>query len=317
MAALTLIEAAKLYISNGEDVRGAIVQLFGESNNVMRYLPFTDINGNALNYAQEGSLPGVAFRGVNESFTPSTGVINPMVEPLRIAGGEVDVDTFIIDTMGMEARSTHEAMKIKAITQDFQRVFFKGDNATNLAEPDGLQNRLTGDQVISNASGSPLAAAALSLAKLDEAIDAVSNPTHIFMSKALKRRLSAAARSSSISGNIQMGLDQFGASVMLYNGIPVVAVADASDKDTVLPFSETASVGSSPSTACTSIYVVSLMPGMLTGIQAAGGMNVRDLGELDDKPVYRTRVQWYASIALLHSRAAARLRDIIDGAVTA
>jgi hypothetical protein len=315
MAALTLIEAAKLYIQNGEDVRGAVVQMFGESNNVMRYLPFTDINGNALNYAQEGTLPGVAFRGVNESFTPSTGVINPIVEPLRIAGGEVDVDTFIIDTMGMEARSTHEAMKIKAITQDFQRVFFKGDNATNKAEPDGLQNRLTGDQVISNASGSPLAAAALSLAKLDETIDAVSNPTHIFMSKALKRRLSAAARSSSISGNIQMGLDQFGASVMLYNGIPVVAIADAADKDTVLTFTETASVGSS--NASTSIYVVSLMPGMLTGIQSAGGMNVRDLGELDDKPVYRTRVQWYASIALLHSRAAARLRDIIDGAVTA
>lgn len=315
MAALTLIEAAKLYIQNGEDVRGAVVQMFGESNNVMRYLPFTDINGNALNYAQEGTLPGVAFRGVNESFTPSTGVINPIVEPLRIAGGEVDVDTFIIDTMGMEARSTHEAMKIKAITQDFQRVFFKGDNATNNAEPDGLQNRLTGDQVISNASGSPLAAAALSLAKLDETIDAVSNPTHIFMSKALKRRLSAAARSSSISGNIQMGLDQFGASVMLYNGIPVVAIADAADKDTVLTFTEAASVGSSNVSA--SIYVVSLLPGMLTGIQSAGGMNVRDLGELDDKPVYRTRVQWYASIALLHSRAAARLRDIIDGAVTA
>ena len=314
MAALTLIEAAKLYISNGEDVRGAVVQMFGESNNVMRYLPFTDINGNALNYAQEGSLPGVAFRGVNESFTPSTGVINPMVEPLRIAGGEVDVDTFIIDTMGMEARSTHEAMKIKAITQDFQRVFFKGDNASNAAEPDGLQNRLTGDQVISNAPGSP-AVAALSLAKFDEAIDAVSNPTHIFMSKAMKRRLSAAARSTSVAGNIQMGLDQFGASVMLYNGIPVVAVADASDKDTVLPFSEAASVGSS--SACTSIYVVSLLPGMLTGIQANGGMNVRDLGELDDKPVYRTRVQWYASIALLHSRAAARLKDIIDGDVTA
>ena len=317
MAALTLIEAAKLYISNGEDVRGAIVQLFGESNNVMRYLPFTDINGNALNYAQEGTLPGVAFRGVNESFTASTGVINPIVEPLRIAGGEVDVDSFIIDTMGEEARSVHEAMKIKAITQDFQRVFFKGNNATTPAEPDGLQNRLTGDQVISNASGSPLAAAALSLAKLDEAIDAASNPTHIFMSKALKRRLSAAARSSTISGNIQTGLDQFDASVMLYNGIPVVAIADAADKDTVLTFTETASAGSPASTACTSIYVVSLMPGMLTGIQSAGGMNVRDLGELDDKPVYRTRVQWYASIAMLHSRSASRLKDIIDGAVTA
>ena len=317
MAALTLIEAAKLYISNGEDVRGAVVQMFGESNNVMRYLPFTDINGNALNYAQEGSLPAVAFRGVNESFTASTGVINPIVEPLRIAGGEVDVDSFIIDTMGEEARSVHEAMKIKAITQDFQRVFFKGDNATTPAEPDGLQNRLTGDQVISNASGSPLAAAALSLAKLDEAIDAVANPTHIFMSKALKRRLSAAARSSSISGNIQMGLDQFGASVMLYNGIPVVEIADASGKDTVLTFTETASVGSPASTACTSIYVVSLMPGMLTGIQGAGGMQVTDFGLIEASPLYRTRVQWYASFCLLHGRAAARLRDIIDGAVTA
>lgn len=315
MAAMTLIEAAKLYISNGEDVRGAIVQMFGESNNVMRYLPFTDINGGALNYAQEGSLPAVAFRGVNESFTASTGVINPIVEPLRIAGGEVDVDSFIIDTMGDEARSTHEAMKIKAITQDFQRVFFKGDNATTPAEPDGLQNRLTGDQVISNGSGSPLAAAALSLAKLDETIDAVANPTHIFMSKALKRRLSAAARSSSISGNIQMGLDQFGASVMLYNGLPVVEIADAAGKDTVLTFTETASVGSS--TTSTSIYVVSLMPGMLTGIQAAGGMQVTDFGLIEASPLYRTRVQWYASIALLHGRAAARLRDIIDGAVTA
>lgn len=315
MSAITLIEAAKLYISNGEDVRGAVVQMFGESNAVMRYLPFTDIKGGALNYAQEGSLPAVAFRGVNESFTASTGVINPIVEPLRIAGGEVDVDSFIIDTMGEEARSVHEAMKIKAITQDFQRVFFKGNNATTPAEPDGLQNRLTGDQVISNSSGSPLAAAALSLAKLDEAIDAVANPTHIFMSKALKRRLSAAARSSSISGNIQMGLDQFGASVMLYNGIPVVEIADASGKDTVLTFTETASVGSS--TTSTSIYIVSLMPGMLTGIQSAGGMQVDDLGLIEAAPVYRTRVQWYASFCLLHGRAAARLRDIIDGAVTA
>ena len=206
-------------------------------------------------------------------------------------------------------------MKIKAITQDFQRVFFKGDNATTKAEPDGLQNRLTGDQVISNSSGSPLAAAALSLAKLDEAIDAVANPTHIFMSKAMKRRLSAAARSSTISGNIQMGLDQFGASVMLYNGIPVVEIADASGKDTVLTFTETASVGSS--TASTSIYIVSLMPGLLTGIQSAGGMQVTDFGLIEASPLYRTRVQWYASFCLLHGRAAARLRDIIDGAVTA
>jgi hypothetical protein len=114
-----------------------------------------------------------------------------------------------------------------------------------------------------------------------------------------------------------MGTDQFGAPVMTYAGLPVIAIADASDKDTVLTFTETASVGSPASTVSTSIYVVSLMPGMLTGIQAAGGMQVTDLKQIDSAPVYRTRVQWYASLCLLHGRAAARLRDIIDGAVTA
>ena len=55
-------------------------------------------------------------------------------------------------------------------------------------------------------------------------------------------------------------------------------------------------------------------PGKLSGIQN-GGMSVRDLGEQDSKPVFRTRVEWYAGIALWHGRAAARLRGISDAAV--
>jgi hypothetical protein len=48
-----------------------------------------------------------------------------------------------------------------------------------------------------------------------------------------------------------------------------------------------------------------------------GGMQIRDLGELDTKPVFRTRVEHYQSIAIKDGQAAARLRYIKSGAAVA
>ena len=46
-------------------------------------------------------------------------------------------------------------------------------------------------------------------------------------------------------------------------------------------------------------------------------MDVRDLGELQTEPKFRTRVEWYAGIAVKHGRAVGRLRGISNAAVTA
>jgi hypothetical protein len=46
-------------------------------------------------------------------------------------------------------------------------------------------------------------------------------------------------------------------------------------------------------------------------------MDVRDLGEVDDKPVYRTRVDWLIGLAVMHGRAIARVWGITNAAVTA
>jgi hypothetical protein len=46
-------------------------------------------------------------------------------------------------------------------------------------------------------------------------------------------------------------------------------------------------------------------------------MEVGDLGEIDDKPVMRTRVEWLVGLAALHGRCASRLRGITDAAVAA
>lgn len=300
--ALTLVEAAKL--NSGDVVRSAVIEMFARESDILMTLPFENINGNALKYNREGQLPGVAFRGVNESFPESTGVLNPMTEALIIAGGDLDVDRFIITTQGEGVRSVHESMKVKALAASWTSKFIKGDAETNPREFDGLQKRLTGAQVIS--AGPTSGGAALSLATLDEAIDAVDNPTHIIMSKAMRRRLTSAARATGVGGFIAYELDAFGRRIAQYGELPILVAYGSNGGDDILPFNEAASTGAA---TATSIYVVSFGDGRMSGIQN-GDMDVRDLGELQSAPLFRTRVEWYNGITVQHGRAAARIQHV-------
>lgn len=306
--ALNLIEAAKRYAN---PVQQAIVEMFPENSDILMALPFETISGNAMSYNREETLPGVGFRGVNEAFTESTGVVNPIIEPLVIAGGDLDVDKFIVETMGEDQRSVQESMKVKALAHRWTETFIKGDNATEPREFDGLQTRLTGSQKI--AAGSTANGTALSLAKLDELIDSVDAPTHLIMNKAMRRRLTAAARSASVGGYVTYDKDAFGRRVTQYNDLPILIVDQDETGADILPFTEAATSGTA---TATSIYCVSFGEGRFTGIQSSAP-DVRDLGELETKPAYRTRIEWYNGIAIFAARAAARLWSIADAAVTA
>jgi len=307
--AMTLLEASKL--SSGDVVRSGVIEMFAANSDILRAMPFLDVPGGSYNYNQEGTLPGVAFRGVNEAYTESVGVVNPQVEVLRIGGGDLDVDKALLKMHGDVVRTTHEAAKVKAMALYLTKKIIKGDSVSEPREFDGLQNRLTGSQLISNSGAS--AGIGLSLAKLDEAIDAVDSPTHLIMSKAMRRRLSAAARNTSVGGYIDYAQDEFGNRVTLYDGLPIL-IADYDDVGArILDFSELEGDGSS--TDGTSVYCVSFAENMLTGLQN-GMMEVSDLGEIDDKPVVRTRVEWLVGLAALHGRCASRLYSVIDAAVT-
>lgn len=305
---LTLVEAAKL--ETGDVVRQAIIELYAGSSDILMTLPFDDIDGNALKYTREAALPGVGFRGVNEGYEESHGFLNPLVESLVIAGGDLDVDKFIIDTMGESQRSVHEAMKVRALALAWTKKFIKGSTANDPREFDGLQVRITGAQLIpagATANGTPL-----SLAVLDEAIDQVINPTHLIMNKKMRRRLTAAARAG-LGGTITWEKDAFGRRIEVYDDLPILVLDEDNEGAQILPFTEAATSGTS---TATSIYVVSFGEGMLTGIQN-GGIDVRDLGEMEAKPVLRTRVEWYNGIAAYNGRSAARIWSIADAAITA
>jgi hypothetical protein len=316
VAALTLIEAAKVAANEGKQLRAGVIEMFARSP-ILGAIPWRTIQGNAYQYNREGSLPGVAFRAVNEAYTGSVGVINQLVESLRIAGGDLDVDTFILQTQGAGVRAVHEEMKVKALAAELVRVIIKGDSTSEPREFDGWQKRIPFGSSQLIAAGTTDGGDPLSLAKLDELIDAVVSPTALVMSKAMRRKFGAARRTPAVSGNIFETKDEFGRPQLTYAGLPILVPYPDNGGTEPLAFDEQGDVQGTPAgTTSTSIYCVAFGDGLVTGIQS-GPMQVRDLGELETIPAYRTRVEWFAGMAVEHGRALARLGGISDAAIVA
>lgn len=307
---LTLLEAAKLAIDGGKEKLAEVILQYAESSAVLENLPFKNIAGNALSYNREETLPGIGFRGINEGYDQSVGVVNPVTETLAITGGELDVDKFIVKTMGANTRSAHEMMKVKALALSWTNTFINGDSVLDPKEYDGLKTRLTGTQLID--AGASSGGDALVLERLDALIDAVDDPTHLIMNKAMRRRLNTASRNVNIGGFMEYKEGSFGRRVEMYQGLPIAILQEDNERNEILPFTEENPGGGTPSSC--SIYCVSFDPMGLTGIQS-DGIEVTDLGELEAKPAFRTRVEWYTGIAIMQPRAAARLRGVIDAPI--
>lgn len=308
--ALTLIEMAK---TAPTPVAQAVIEMFARASGWISALPFNNIPGNAYAYNREAALPGVAYRGIGESYTESTGVINPLSEALRIGGGDLDVDIALVRMFGPSRRAREESMKIKALMAAATNVMMNGDSEINPREPDGLKKRVVGSQRIANSAAS--GGAPLSLMKLDEAIDAVPGAGAILLPKALRRRFTQVARNASVGGVMEQSTDQLGRRVTLYNGLPLLVAYEENDGVEPLQFNEVASGGGAAVT--TSLFVVRLGDGYLSGIQNAAP-DVRDLGELQSgAPMLRTRVEWLHSWVIEHGRAVARLDSITDAPITA
>jgi hypothetical protein len=309
---MTLMEYAKGAGLNTK--RGTIIELFAKESPILNAMTFETIQGSGVDYDQEAALPGVAFRGINEEYTASAGVINPMHDPLKIAGGTLDVDSALIKMFGEGVRAKHEAMKIKALSLKIAKMVIKGDSTSDPKEFDGLQRRLANDQKICATTNITDTVGALKLAKLDEAIDQTENPTCLIMNKKLRRLLTQASRTSTIGGYVTYTQDNWGRQVPRYADLPILDAGKDNTNTDIIPLTETAGDGGADAT---SLYVVSFSDGMVEGIQN-GTIESKDLGLTDSGVIYRTLVEWLVGMALYHPRAATRIWNISTAdAVTA
>ncbi|MDZ7699491.1 MAG: phage major capsid protein [Deltaproteobacteria bacterium] len=311
--ALTLLEKAKL---SQNPLRIGVVQTFARESAILQDMPFMNTASDSYSYNREQTLGRADFRSINAEYTEETGTLDKVTENLTVLGGYSDVDRVLIATSGdsvNDIRSVYDGMKAKAVALKFTKTAIKGDCESSPKEFDGLQVRCTGDQLI--AAGSSSGGDALSLAKLDEAIDAVDGDVDaILMNATMGRRMSAAARLSSVAGNVNYDVDEFGKRVVRYNGIKLALIRRDENDDEIMPFSETGSGGGTAQ--CTSIYIVRYgLNTAMCGLEC-GPVAVEDMG-YQNNVCARTLIEWIVGLTLFNKRSACRLYGITDAAIAA
>jgi hypothetical protein len=305
--ALNLTEASKL--SNDMLLQG-VVETIVKDSPVLQQLPFIEITGNGLTYNQESTLPDIDFYNAGDTWQESTPTFNQVTANLKIMGGDADVDNFVKATRSniQDLEAAVVELKAKALKNKFEETFIYGDSSENAKQFDGLRMLIdaesAGDQLIAaGATG-----ATLTLAMLDELIDAVKGgkPDMLLMSRRSRRKINTLVRA--VGGMMDTDRDSWGNFVQYWDGI-LLGVNDwILDTHTVEDSVETATTGGD----CSTIYAVQFGEGALCGLTAPGHLTVEPIGSLETKDASRTRIKWYCSLALFSSIKAAALIGVQD-----
>lgn len=305
--ALTLAEASKL--SNDMLLQG-VVETIVKDSPVLQRLPFIEIVGNGLTYNKENALPSIDFYDVGDTWNESTPTFTQVTANLKIMGGDADVDNFLKATRSnlQDLEAAVVELKAKALKQKFNDTFIYGDSSVNAKQFDGLRKLINTAQASAQVIAMSASGATLTLAKLDELIDAVKGgkPDLLLMSRRSRRKLNALVRAD--SGMMNTERDSWGNFIQLWDGIPVGVNDYILDTHVVSGGVETATTGGTSST----IYAIQSGEGAVCGLTSPGYITVEHIGSLETKDASRTRIKWYVSLALFSAVKAAALIGVQD-----
>lgn len=272
---MLLLNEAKLLTQ--DMLQRGVIETMAKTSGVLQRLPFIEVMGSGYAYNVVEELPSVQYRAVNGTYTESTAEPKKTVESLVILGGDADVDVYLTRTHSNlnELRAMQTELKAKAVARQFEKDFFTGAGTSDALK--GLDARQTGD-----IAGTKQTEEDLTLDALNELLDnVVDGADAMFMSKTMRRELM-----NLLQGNnhyIENGTDAFGRPVMAYGGVEIVPV-----EDSLIPKNK--------------IYAVKFGTDSYVHGLSNGGVQARDLGELDTKPCYRTRIEFYCGLATKHKK---------------
>jgi len=305
--ALTLAEAAKL--SNDMLLQG-VVETIVKDSPVLQQLSFIEIAGNGLTYNQEKTLPTIDFYDVGDTWAESTPTFEQKTANLKIMGGDADVDNFLKATRSniQDLEAAVVELKAKALRDKFEDTFIYGNATTNPKQFDGLRKLIDTTTASNYVIAMGPTGSTLTLAKLDELIDAVKGgkPDLLLMSRRSRRKINALVRAA--GGMIETDKDNWGNFIQLWDGIPIGVNDWILDTHVLSGSVETATTGGT----CSTIYAFQMGEGALCGLTSPGHLTVEPIGSLETKDASRTRIKWYCSLALFSSIKAAALIGVQD-----
>lgn len=307
-----LLDVAK---TSGTMRAAGVVETLIQESPIIEQMPFMSFQGNALETQVERTLPSPAFRAVNQTYTRSWGTDDTYTWGVTILGGEVFVDNYLVRVAGdvVSAKAKQWAKFAKAMARTFDKNVIDGNGTSNTFK--GINTLITeGFGQTVGAAGDATNGGALVLSDLDIAHDLVRGQDQvdaIWLNRTVRRKITSLAKTTSVGyPYVDVGTDNFGRQVMLWNGIPLRIIGDDKDGAAILDFDETR--GSSNVT--TSLYMVSFGDGEgLTGLLGLGGaFEVVDFGETENAPGHLGRVEAYPGVAIFNPHSVVRLAGITN-----
>lgn len=304
---MTLAEAGKTTMPLSAGIREILVQ----EEPLFDLVPWVSLpqGVSQFKYYEEAVLPSASFRAVNGTWDADYGIIRPQTENLAILGGEVEIDKFIIDTMGGDLAPGHRArqykMKARAAKHKWLEALLEGDTTVDANSFLGFRPRIAGTSLDYEMSATD--AVALTLEKVDEVDEAIVNgPNSRLMNQWVRRKFNALMRSA---GQARETVDgSFGRQYPSYADIPNLVIQREDDMSSILAFDEDPGDGGDDAS---SMYFVKWGEDYIHGILGNGGAwEVQDFGEQEAVPRVMGRLSVYVGLVTRHPRSLARLHAI-------
>ena len=316
--AWTLAELSKL---ETDILRKSVIDTLIMESNLMEVLPWETIGQLATTVVKINDLPSVGFRKVNEGYSEGIGHFIQKTESISLFGHDIDTDIAIARAKNTiaDARAIQQQLTLKAVAYAFNDKFISGDPTTDPEEFKGLEKRIDDintdgftEQLVDLADTTDLGILRTQasrfdfLDKLNTLIYAIKghNPDYLLMNKKCLLAVRSLLLREKLLDTTQ---DMFNRKVDVYLGARMIDIGVKADQTTeIITNSQTKGGGSNE----TSIYACHFGIGDMTwGIQQYP-LEVRDIGELESKPVYRTRVDWNLGLATVDPRSLGRLYGI-------
>ena len=319
--AWTLAELSKI---ETDILRKSVIDTMIMESNLMELIPWETIGQLATGVIRIKDLPSIGFRKINEGYAEGIGHFEHKVETISLFGHDIDTDIAIARAKNTvaDARAIQQTLTLKSVAYAFNDKFINGNPITDPEEFKGLSKRVDD---IYNENTTVFASQYIDLAdttnygilrdsaarfafldKLNELIYAIKghNPSFLLMNKKCLLAVRSLLLREKLLDTTQ---DMFNRKIDTYLGARMIDIGVKADQSTeIITNTQTLGGGSYE----TSIYAVSFSVGDMTWGLQQYPLEVRDLGELESKPTFRTRVDWNIGLATVDPRSLARLYGI-------
>lgn len=297
---LLLSEASKL--SQDDFQRGVVEEVVTEDA-LYSLLPFVATDNRVYSYTREGENAQGEWVEAYDVLEESASTFVEVDTRIKALIGQVDMDnlTTISESNVNDQVALQVAAKVKGMSRQFRKALIDGDATANKKQFDGLKSLIKGTQIL-DAEGQ-----SVSLAMIDELKDKVPlGVDFLLMRRGTWRALKGLIRAMGGNTAEHVMLENFGRSVPAIDGTPVLF-------SEFIGIDKHGDVGSEIDV--TSIYAVRAnevdgVHGLFVGGNA--GLEVKPMGDLEDKDAERYRVRWYAGLALKATHSCARLANIAN-----